>query len=170
MDFSEKGQKVTTHSENILNLPYSDSKEEQEEGADLALQVVAEVEELPSPTPKEQDEPAEKASSSKPKNQRINRWLRQVYEMEILEREIKKNNATLTSRNKLLHNSYLEPRERYSFLKRLNKRYLKDNTRLYRMIRIQRLHMKEAKLNPSTHLTLETLAEAAVSLQHPESG
>ena len=122
-----------------MNLPYSDSKEEQEEGADLALQVVAEVEELPSPTPKEQDEPTEKASSSKPKTQKINQLLRQVYEMEILEREIKKNNATLTSRNKLLHKSYLELRERYAFLKRLNKRYLKYNTRLYRMIRIQRL-------------------------------
>ena len=29
--------------------------------------------------------------------------------------------------------------------------------------------MKEAKLNPSSHLTLETLAEAAVSLQPPEA-
>ena len=90
MDSSEKGQEITTHNENILNLPYSDSKEEQEEGADLALQVVAEIEELPSPTPKEQDESIEKASSSKPKTQRINQLLRKVYEMEILEREIKK--------------------------------------------------------------------------------
>ena len=57
----------------------------------------------------------------------------------------------------------------YVFLKRLNKRYLKDNTRLYRMIRLQKLQMKEAKQNPITHLTLETLAEAAVSLQPPES-
>ena len=69
--------------------------------------------------------------------------LRQVYEIDILEREIKKNNATLTSRNKLLHNSYLELRERYAFLKRLNKRYLKENTRLYRIIRLQRLQMKD---------------------------
>ena len=89
--------------------------------------------------------------------------------MEILEREIKKNNAALTSRNKLLHKYYLELRERYAFLKRLNKRYLKDNRRLYRMISLQRLQMKEAKLNPNTHLTLETLVEAAVSLQPPES-
>ena len=133
------------------------------------MQVVAEIEELPSPTPKEQDEPVEKESSSKPKNQRISQLLRQVYEMDILEREIKKNNATLTNRNKLLHNSYLELRERYAFLKILNKIFLKDNTRLYRMIRLQRLQMKEAKLNPSTHLTLETLVEAAVSLQTPEA-
>ena len=41
LDFNEKGEEFTTHSENILNLPYSDSEEEQEEGAYLALQVVA---------------------------------------------------------------------------------------------------------------------------------
>ena len=60
-------------------------------------------------------------------------------------------------------------RERYIFLKRKNKRYLKENTRLYRMIKLQRLQMKEANQNPSTHLTLETLAEAVVSLQPLES-
>ena len=37
LDFSEKGQEVTTHSGNILNLPYSYSEEERDEGADLAL-------------------------------------------------------------------------------------------------------------------------------------
>ena len=125
--------------------------------------------ELPSPTPKEQDEPAKKDSSSKPRTKRINSLLRQVYEMEILEREINKNNAILAKRNKQLQNSFLEMRERYIFLKRLNKRYMKGNTRLYRMIRLQRLQVKDAKPNPSTHLTLETLAKAAVSLQHPKS-
>ena len=90
--------------------------------------------------------------------------LRQVYEMDILEREIKKNNVALTNKKKLLHKSYLEQRERYIFLKRLNKRYLKDNKILYIMIRISRLQLKEARKNSSTHLTLETLAEAAVSL------
>ena len=59
--------------------------------------------------------------------------------MEVLERELKRNNETLTTRNKLLHKSYLEQRERCIFLKRLNTRYLKDNTRLYRMVRLQRL-------------------------------
>ena len=60
-------------------------------------------------------------------------------------------------------------KEMYVFIKILNKRYLKDNTRLYRIIRLQMLQMKDAKPNPSTHITLETLAEAAVSLQPPES-
>ena len=50
-----------------MNLPYSDLEEEREEGVDLPVQVVAEIEEIPSPTPKEQDEQVEKASSSNPK-------------------------------------------------------------------------------------------------------
>ena len=72
LDFSEKGQEVTTHSGNILNLPYLDSEEEREEVVDLAVQVIVENEELPSPTPKEQDELVENTSSSKPRAQRIN--------------------------------------------------------------------------------------------------
>ena len=59
--------------------------------------------------------------------------------MEILEREIKKKNAILTKRNKKLHNSFLEMRGRYILLKRINLRYMKDNTSMYRMIRLQRL-------------------------------
>ena len=117
-----------------MNFSYSDSEVEREEGADITVQVVAEIEELPSLTPKEQDEPAEKASSRKPKTQKLNQLLRKLYEMEILERQVKKKNAILTKRNKLLHNSYLEMRERYVFLKSMNKIYLKENTRLYRMI------------------------------------
>ena len=51
----------------------------------------------------------------------------------------------------------------------LNKRYLKYNIIFYRMISLQRLQMKEATLNPSTHLTLETLVEAAISLHPPKA-
>ena len=58
MDFSEKGQEVATHSENILNLLYSDSQEEQEEGENLALKIVPVTKELPSRTPQEKEEPA----------------------------------------------------------------------------------------------------------------
>ena len=46
---------------------------------------------------------------------------------------------------------------------------MKDNTRMYRMIKILRLQVKSSRPNPSTHFALETLAEAAVSLQNPES-
>ena len=110
MDFCEKGQGEEAHQENVLNLPYSYSEEEQGEDATLALQIVPFTEALPFPTPQEQEEPAERASSSKPKIQNINQLLRQVYEMDVLERELKRNIETLTRRNKLLHKSYLEQR------------------------------------------------------------
>ena len=89
--------------------------------------------------------------------------------MEILEREIKKNNEILTKRNKQLHNFFLEMRGRYILLKRRNLRFMKDNTRLYMMIRLQILQLKEAKANPSNHPTLETLVKFAVSLQPPKT-
>ena len=89
--------------------------------------------------------------------------------MEVLERELKRNNETLTKRNKLLQKSYLEQRERYIFFKTLNTRYSKDNTRLLRMVRFQRMLLKEAKANPSNHLALSTLAEVAISLQPPKA-
>ena len=57
MDFSEKGQEAEAHQKNVLNLPYSDSEEEQREDAALALQIVPFTEALPFPTPQEQEEP-----------------------------------------------------------------------------------------------------------------
>ena len=75
----------------------------------------------------------------------------------------------LTKRNKELHNSFLEMRGMHILLKRRNLRYMKDNTRLYRMIRLLRLQVKNYRTNRSTHFSLETLAEATVSLLNPES-
>ena len=77
----------------------------------------------------------------------------------------------LTNRNKELHNSVLETRGVYVMLKRRNIRYLQDNTRLYRMIRLLRLQVKNSRSNPSsqTHFALETLAEVAVILQNLEA-
>ena len=43
---------------------------------------------------------------------------------------------------------------------------MKDNSRLYRMIRSSRLQKKDSNLR--THLALETLAEAVISLQNPK--
>ena len=54
-------------------------------------------------------------------------------------------------------------------MKRRNLRYMKENTRLYKMIRLLRLHVKNSRPNPITHFALETLSEATVSLQNPES-
>ena len=51
LDFVEKGQGAKAHQENVLNLLYLDSEEEQGEDATLALQIVLFTEALPSPTP-----------------------------------------------------------------------------------------------------------------------
>jgi len=54
---------------------------------------------LPSPTPKEEQELQEdEASTSKPQLSKINQLLRQVYDLELLDREVKASNQTLTER------------------------------------------------------------------------
>ena len=85
--------------------------------------------------------------------------LRQVYELEVLEREIKRTNAVLTKKNTQLNNSLLEMKGMYFLLQKMNLRFMKDNTRLYRMIRILRLQIKNSNSNPSfqSHFALETL-------------
>ena len=87
--------------------------------------------------------------------------------MEILDKEVKRNNAILTKNNVKLHNSLLEMRGVYVLLKRRNLRLMRDNTRLYRMIRLMSLQEKNSSPSPQAHLALETLAEVASSLKDP---
>ena len=99
--------------------------------------------EFPSPTPREgQDEKIAETSSSIPRSQRINQLLGQIHEMEILDREVKRNNAILTKNNAKLHNSLLEMRGMYVLLKRKNLILMRDNNIFYRMIRLMRLQKK----------------------------
>ena len=96
LDFNEKTKKeeALAQDKNVLNLPYTDSKDEEEQGTNLANQVAVGHEDVPSPTPKEdQGEPVAEASSNKPRSQKINQQLRLVYELEVLEREIKRTNG-----------------------------------------------------------------------------
>ena len=128
---------------------------------DLTEQVAAEYEEFPSSTPREgQDEKIAETSLRKPRSHKVNQLLEQIHELEVLDREIKRNNAILTKRNKELHNSVLEMRGVYVLLKIRNLTLMKDNTRLYRMIILMRLQKKNANPSPQTQLALETLAEA----------
>ena len=75
----------------------------------------------------------------------------------------------LTKRNKELHNSVLKMRGMYALLKRRNLRYMKENTRMYTMINILRLQVKNSRPNPSSNFALETLAEVALSLHNPKA-
>ena len=45
---------------------------------------------------------------------------------------------------------------------------MKDNTRLYRMIKLMRLQKKNANPSPQTQLALKTLAEVATNFQDPK--
>ena len=107
----------------------------------------------------------EEASSRKPRSQRFNQLLRKLYELEVLEREIKRTNAVLTKKKTQFNNSLLEMKGRYFLLQKRNLRFMKDNTRIYGMIILLRLQMKNPNSNPISqgHFVLESLAEAATS-------
>ena len=57
----------------------------------------------------------------------------------------------------------------YFLLQKRNLRFMKDNSRLYRMIRLMRLQKKNSNPSPQDHFALETLAEAATSFQDLEA-
>ena len=148
MDFSKKTKKeeASSQNKNFLNLPYTDSEDEKEQGADLENQVAAGHEDHPSPTPKnDQSQQVAEASSSKPKesrSQKINQLLRRVYELEVLEREIIRSNERLTKRNIELYDSLQELTKKYTMIKERNIRLMKENTKLYRKIRLSKLQTK----------------------------
>lgn len=155
---TEKGE-ASPEDKNILNLPYTDSEEEEE-------QVAAEYEDLPSPTPKEDQGQVAETSSSKPKqsrSQKINQLLTKVYELEVVEKEIKKKNEELTERNVELYDYCEDLLEKYDKIKERNKMLMKDNTKLYIKVRLLRLQTTPSKPQPQENLDLETLAEAATS-------
>ena len=108
-------------------------------------------------------------SSRKPRSQRINQLIGKVHELEVLDKEIKRNNAILTKKNTELHNSLLEMRGMYILQKKKNLGLMKDKSRLYKMIILSRLQNKNSNPSSQAHLTLETLAEAAISLQELEA-
>ena len=108
------------------------------------------------------------ASSSKPRSQKINQLLRQVYELEVLEREIKRTNGRLTKRNDELYDSLQEMKRKYTKLEEINLRLRKENTRLYRKSRLSKLQTRNSGPQSQAYQKLETLAEVAMSLCDPE--
>ena len=108
--------------------------------------------EFPSPTPNEdQGEPVAEASSNKPRSQKINQLLRQVYELEVLEREIKRTNGRLTKWNAELYDPLQEIKMKYTRLEESNLRLRKENTRLYRKIRLSKLQTRNASTQYQSH-------------------
>jgi hypothetical protein len=76
----------------------------------------------------------------------------------------------LTERNVELYDYYQDLLEKYDKIKERNKMLMKDNTKLYRKVRLLRLQTLPSKPQPQANLDLETLAEATTSfVDEPEA-
>ena len=136
---------------NPLNLPYSDSGSEGEmERAQDKLHIKQDVKlkiKTPSSKPSVTNRKSEaEPSSSRPKKgktNKINRLLREIYEMEVLERVIKKANTDLTERNAELFKENQTLKEKHDSIKGRNKELIRENMKLYRQLRVLRFKLKE---------------------------
>jgi hypothetical protein len=178
LQFEGEQTKDPAEGSNPLNLPYSDSEPEQElaetPGNVQARQVADDRPNLPSPTPPEaHSPPLAKASSSKPKASRarkINKLLQQVYEMEVLERVIKKANTDLTERNADLFKINQSLKEKHDKIKDRNRVLIRENMKLYMQLRILRLKLKNSQSTTQEKTGLETLSNLATTMVDlPES-
>jgi hypothetical protein len=125
---------------NPLNLPYSDFDSEQEiEKAQDTLQTKHDTKlkmnTPPSKPSKTHKQPKAEASSSKPqkgKTRKINKLLREIYEMEVLERVIKKANTDLTEKVAELFKENETLKEKHNSIKGRNRELIRENMKLYR--------------------------------------
>jgi hypothetical protein len=108
-----------------------------------------------------------KDSSSNPKAsraQKINKLLQQVYEMEVLERVIKKENTDLTERNAELFKINQSLKENHDKIKERNRVLIRENMKLYRQLRILRLKLKDSQSPTQEKIGLETLDKLATTM------
>jgi hypothetical protein len=132
--------KTLPQEKSLLNLAYSDSESEQgvEETQDnLQIKHDANFHSKlpPSSPPETHRQPEAEASSSRPKKgrtQKINKLLQEIYEMEVLERVIKKANTYLTDRNAELFKMNQTLKEKHDRIKDRNRVLIRENMKLYR--------------------------------------
>jgi hypothetical protein len=157
---------------NPLNLPYSDSDSEQgmaKTQDNLQIKQDAKLKiNIPPSKPSETHRQSEaEASSSRPKKgktKKINMLLREIYEMEVLERVIKKANTDLTERNAELFKENQTLKEKHDTIKDRNRELIRENMKLYRQIRILRLKLKEFEAPEEKQTGLDTLANLATTI------
>ena len=87
-----------------------------------------------------------------------------MYELEVIGREIKRSNERLTKRNTESYDSLQELKKKYTKLEERNLRLMKDNTKLYKKIRLSKLQTKNSNPQSQVHHKLENLAEVAMNL------
>ena len=93
--------------------------------------------------------------------QNINQLLRRVYDLDIFEKQIKKRNVDI---NVELYDKCQDVMEKHDKTLDRNKMLMKENTKLYRQLRLLKLKMKDAQASTPKHPGLETLAELVTTL------
>jgi hypothetical protein len=201
LEFSKEAEKAEEPPVNkrILNLPYTDSEEEERLKQGMKVETGHEdpattghedtvyvnpfttrYEDLPSPTPKEEHEmQAAEASSSKSKKNRskkIKKLREKIEQQEVLERVIKTRYEIL-SKNFAETSATLERLAHESIKeKKKKKKIVKDYNSLWRVsmhlkkkVRSLRLQARSSRPQPQTPANLETLADATIHLNDPEA-
>jgi hypothetical protein len=172
LQFEDKQSKNPVTGKNLLNLPYSDSESEQgvekiQDNLEIR-QDTGSHSNLPSSSlPETHKQPKAEASSSRPKKgktKKINKLLQEIYEMEVLERVIKKSNTDLTERNAELFKMNQTLKEKHDKIKDRNRVLIRENMKLYRQLRILRLKLKEFKSPEEDQTGLDTLANLATTI------
>jgi hypothetical protein len=157
---------------NPLNLPYSDSGSEEEieraqDRVHTKKNVKLKIKAPPSKLSEKHSPPKAEASSSKPqkgKTKKINKLLREIYEMEVLERVIKKANADLTEKVAELFKENETLKEKHNSIKGRNKELIRENMKLYRQLRVLRLKLKKFESSEEEQTGLDTLANLATTM------
>jgi len=112
-------------------------------------------------------QPKVEASSSKPqkgKTRKINKLLREIYEMEVLERVIKKANIELTEKVADLFKENETLKEKHNSIKGRNRELIRENMKLYRQLRVLRLRLKKLESPEEEQTGLDTLANLATTM------
>ena len=91
-----------------------------------------------------------------------------MYELEVMKREIKRTNGRLTKRNVELNDSLQELKRKYTKMEEIKLKLMKDNTRLYKKIRLSKLQTKNSSPQSQAHHKLETLAEVKMIIFYPK--
>jgi hypothetical protein len=105
---------------------------------------------------------SKKGVSKNPKVQKLNE---EIVELKVLERHLKRENETLRKLSLKVGSALDRLAIKYETVKHKNKKFLKHNNRLQDMNKVLRFKLAHKKLKPKAHLSLVTLAEAALDFK-----
>jgi hypothetical protein len=90
--------------------------------------------------------------------------LREIYEMEVLERVNKKENTYLIERNAELFKENQTLKEKHDTIRDRNRELIRENMKLYRQLRVLRLKLKKFEPPEEKQTGLDTLDNLATTI------